>query len=49
MGHTDKEIAAALGLSRLTIQKHVTHILSKMEVRSRTEAAVRALREGIIE
>ena len=47
-GKADKEIAVALGISPLTAQKHVANILSKMEAASRTDAGVRAVREGLI-
>ena len=47
-GFGDKEIAAQLGNSRFTVNKHVTSILAKMTARSRTEAAVRAIREGLL-
>lgn len=48
-GLGDKEIAAQLGISPLTVHKHVAHILAKMEASSRTEAGVRAQREGLLE
>jgi PAS domain S-box-containing protein len=47
-GQSDKEIAAELGISPLTVHKHVASILSKMSAASRTEAGVRALREGLV-
>jgi DNA-binding CsgD family transcriptional regulator len=48
-GRTDKEIAQGLAISPLTVHKHVTNILSKMGVSSRTEAGIHALREGLID
>jgi PAS domain S-box-containing protein len=48
-GKADKEIAFDLGISPQTASKHVTNILSKMNAASRTEAGVRALREGLLE
>ena len=48
-GKADKEIAHELGISPLTVQKHVSNILGKMNAASRTEAAARALREGLLE
>ena len=48
-GKADKEIAAELAISPLTVQKHVSNILAKMDAGSRTEAGVRAVREGIVE
>lgn len=48
-GLSDKEIARDLEISKLTVHKHVANILTKMKAASRTEASVRALREGIVE
>ena len=47
-GKSDKEIAIELGISQLTVSKHVANILAKMNAESRTEAGVRAVREGLI-
>ena len=47
-GKTDREIAGGLGISHLTVHKHVGNILGKMHASSRTEAGVRALREGLL-
>jgi PAS domain S-box-containing protein len=47
-GLTDKEIGFLLGSSRFTINKHVTGIMTKMDAQSRTEAAVRAVRERLL-
>jgi DNA-binding NarL/FixJ family response regulator len=41
-GLTNKEIASRLFLAEVTVKVHVRHILRKLGVRSRTEAAVRA-------
>jgi PAS domain S-box-containing protein len=48
-GATDKEIAQRLAISPFTASKHVSSILSKLNVASRTEASVKALQEGLIE
>lgn len=48
-GRSDKEIGLELGISPLTVGKHVANILSKMEAVSRTEAGVRAEREGLLD
>jgi len=48
-GKADKEIGLELGISPLTASKHLTNILSKMDAASRTEAGVRALREGLLD
>jgi ATP/maltotriose-dependent transcriptional regulator MalT len=45
-GATDKEIGAALSISRHTVSKHVAAILAKLGVDSRTAAAATAIREG---
>jgi DNA-binding NarL/FixJ family response regulator len=46
-GETNKGIAAALGISERTARTHVSHILSKLGLRSRTQAALWAAREGL--
>lgn len=48
-GKADKEIAVELTISIYTVHRHVSHILTKMDSRSRTEAGTRALREGLLE
>jgi PAS domain S-box-containing protein len=48
-GKADKQIAKELGISPLTAQNHVRHILSKMDASSRTDASVRAVREGLVD
>lgn len=47
-GRSDREIGTVLGISTLTAQKHVENIRAKMKAASRTEASVRALREGLL-
>jgi DNA-binding CsgD family transcriptional regulator len=47
-GITDKEIAQKLGISVSTVNKRVGQILRKTGSNSRTEAVVKALREGLI-
>lgn len=48
-GLSDKEIARDLEISPLTVHKHVANLLTKMKASSRTEAGVRAVREGLLE
>ncbi len=48
-GESDRQIGITLGISHLTAQKHVANILAKMGAASRTEAGVRALREGLLD
>jgi DNA-binding NarL/FixJ family response regulator len=47
-GLPNKEIARRLGLSIRTVHSHLANIFTKMQVGSRTEAVLLALREGII-
>lgn len=48
LGLTDKQIAHKLGISPDTVRKHVASVRKKMGARSRTEASVRAIREGLL-
>ena len=45
-GKTNQEIADVLVVSERTIRTHVSHILSKLHLANRTQAALYALREG---
>ncbi len=45
-GLSNKEIAQELSISVFTVQTHVVNILQKLEANSRTEAVLRALKEG---
>jgi DNA-binding NarL/FixJ family response regulator len=47
-GMSDKEIAASLVISERTARSHVSHLLRKLGLRSRTQAALVAVREGIV-
>ena len=46
-GLSNKEIAQALGISYETVKEHVQHILRKLNVADRTQAAVWAVRKGL--
>ena len=47
-GLTNKEIAQALHISYETVKEHVQHILRKIGVSDRTQAAVWAVRKGLV-
>jgi len=46
-GCSNKEIAAKLAVSDLTVRTHVSNILGKLHLASRTQAALYALQKGI--
>ena len=46
---SNKEIAARLHISTATVRSHVSHIFSKIEVSNRTQAALYAREQGIVE
>ncbi len=48
MGLTNKEIGQALTISYETVKEHVQHILRKIGVSDRTQAAVWAVRRGLV-
>lgn len=47
-GKSNKEIADTLFISEKTVKNHVSNILKKLDVTDRTQAAVLALRSGIV-
>jgi DNA-binding NarL/FixJ family response regulator len=47
-GRSNAEIAAELTLSELTVKTHVGRILTKLELRDRTQAAVLAYQERLV-
>ena len=47
-GHSNKEIAEKLVVAEMTVRKHVSNILGKLHLASRTQAALYALKEGIV-
>ncbi len=47
-GQTNREIAQRLTVSVSTIKNHVEHILAKLDVSDRTQAAVRAVELGLL-
>ena len=46
-GLSNREIAAELGIAENTVKNHVRGVLEKLDVKSRTEAALYAVREGL--
>lgn len=46
-GLTNQEIADKLVVSERTVRAHVSHILDKLHVANRTQAALHALKEGL--
>jgi DNA-binding NarL/FixJ family response regulator len=45
---SNKEIATALNIAEVTVKLHVSHVLEKLNVKDRTQAATEALKRGII-
>jgi DNA-binding NarL/FixJ family response regulator len=48
-GAANKEIALQLGISERTARTHVSNILAKLGLASRTQAALWAVREGLVQ
>jgi two-component system, NarL family, response regulator LiaR len=47
-GRSNKRIAAELGISEKTVKTHVGHLLAKLDVADRTQAALLAIRDGLV-
>ncbi|HEY2008334.1 MAG TPA: response regulator transcription factor [Rhizomicrobium sp.] len=47
MGRSNKEIGRTLGLAEVTIKLHLRNVFRKMAVKSRSEAAVKAVKAGL--
>jgi DNA-binding NarL/FixJ family response regulator len=47
-GYSNREIATALSISEGTVKNHVSNILSKLGVRDRTRAVLRAIERGLV-
>jgi DNA-binding NarL/FixJ family response regulator len=48
LGLSNKEIGKSLGISIETVKEHVQNILRKVSVADRTQAAVWAIKKGLI-
>jgi DNA-binding NarL/FixJ family response regulator len=48
-GKANKEIAAELSITERTARTHVSNILGKLDLTSRTQAALWAVREGLVD
>jgi len=48
-GHSNRDIAELLFISENTVKNHVRNILEKLQLHSRTEAALYAVREQIVD
>ncbi len=48
LGLTNQEIAQSLGISYETVKEHVQHILRKLDMSDRTQAAVWAVRKELV-
>ncbi len=47
-GYSNREMAEALGISEGTVKNHVSNILSKLGVRDRTRAVLKAVQQGYL-
>lgn len=47
-GRTNKQIAESLAISYETVKEHVQHVLRKIGVNDRTQAAIWAVRSGLV-
>jgi DNA-binding NarL/FixJ family response regulator len=47
-GHANKDIAGRLSITEKTVKAHLTNIFGKIDVRSRTQAALHAISMGLV-
>lgn len=47
-GRSNKRIAFELGIAEKTVKAHVGHLLAKLGVTDRTQAALMAVRSGLV-
>ena len=48
-GKSNQEIARALQVTENTVEKHMSNVLDKLGLRSRTEAALWVVKHGLLE
>ena len=48
-GLRNKEIASQLGIAEKTVKNHVSNILKALQVNSRTEAAMKAVKSKLVD
>ena len=48
VGASNRTIAAALGVSEETVKTHVANVLAKLQVENRAQAAMQALKRGLV-
>ena len=48
LGLSNREIAMTLGVGEETVKTHVTHLLARLRVENRAQAAVQAIRRGLV-
>ena len=47
-GESNRTIAGALNVSEETVKRHVANVLSKLQAENRAQAAVQALKRGLV-
>jgi two-component system nitrate/nitrite response regulator NarL len=48
LGKSNKEIGTALDIGEQTVKSHVAHLLAKLQVESRGQATIEALKRGLV-
>ncbi len=48
-GRSNKRIALELGIAEKTVKTHVGHVLAKLGVSDRTQAALLAVQRGLVQ
>ena len=46
-GRSNREIAEALWISEKTVKTHVSHVLTKLGLKDRTQLAIHAIKSGL--